>query len=168
MKQQEKTERHHCLPLALGGTNERENIIVLKKTTHKLVHQVLNIPYKHIRSYRTKLNWKVLLDEEVLEAERKMQLAYFENSEWLPQEEFKKHYINILLQAWRIPKELITYSEGKKEIMSSIGEMIDVREEIIYSLNLILWEYDLVELSAQENPLYGKMCIKNDILKKVK
>lgn len=164
-----KIEKHHWIPLAIWGINTSDNIISLEKDIHSMTHKILNIPYKYIRSYRKVLNWKTIIDETILEAERKMQITYFDKCKYLPEEVFKLHYNSILKQANRKPKELITYSAWTEQILSSINEIIDIKEEIIYKIKDILqWEFDLAELSVQENPLYLKMFIKNDIWKILK
>lgn len=95
-----------------------------------------------------------------------MQLAYFENSNYLPKEVFKQHYQNVMLQAEREPKELITFKEWKEQILSCINEIIDTKEEIVYKINTILWkESDLHDLSQAEKVLYGKILLRNDALK---
>ena len=160
-----KVELHHSIPLAIGGVDNVENIIKLGSSSHKITHAVLNIPYRYIRDYRKILNWSVLITEDILEAERKMQLAYFENSRELPREIFKAHYYNIVTQAKEEVKEIITYKQGNNAIISSINKMIDEREEIAYRINKIiqLWEFDLAEHIVRESQPYGKMPIRNDI-----
>lgn len=156
-------EQHHSIPLAIGWVESKDNKIWLEKTPHKMTHMILDIPYRFIRNYRKKLNWVVLLTEQILEAERKMQLKYFDNVTELPKDLFKLHYENITQQAWEETKELITFTEWRQAIITSINKMIDIREEMVYNINNILWESDYLDLSPQERQAYMKTFTKNDI-----
>ena len=158
-----KVELHHSIPLAIGGVDNVDNIIKLGSSSHKITHAVLNIPYRYIRDYRKILNWSVLITEDILEAERKMQLKYFDNVTELPKDLFKLHYENITQQAWEETKELITFTEWRQAIITSINKMIDIREEMVYNINNILWESDYLDLSPQERQAYMKTFTKNDI-----
>ena len=151
-------EKHHVIPLAIWGGGNKENILALEKETHKLVHQVLNIPYRHIRRYRSTLNWKVVLDDNVIETERAMQLAYYKNVDWLPKEVFKLHYNNIAKQALRKPEELITYKDGAEQIKGFIDEINDTKLAII----ALLWEQMDIE-ALSWNRLFMKLLKNNNI-----
>jgi hypothetical protein len=38
-------EKHHVIPLSIGGMDIPENILKISTENHKKIHQTLNIPY---------------------------------------------------------------------------------------------------------------------------
>ena len=75
------TERHHVIPISLGGFDIPENIIHITPNEHKELHDTLNLHYNSIRTYRKRTNSIIFIDEYSIREMMKVQELYFKNSE---------------------------------------------------------------------------------------
>jgi len=135
-------EKHHIIPLAIWWTSVQENIASLESWTHKVVHQILNIPYRKIREYREEINWKILISEKWLELEKDMQLQYFSKAKKLDKHIFKQHYNSIVTQSGQIPLDKITYNVGQNQIEEAIYNMYKNKIKELIEINNKLWKYE--------------------------
>lgn len=153
-------EKHHIIPLAIWWLSNQDNYIYIESKEHKLVHNILNIPYKHIREYREQLNWLLLLNEKVIESERKMQLMYFDNIDDLPKKSIYDHYLSIMQQAKLKTKTIINNKEAKEWINWSINKINDLKQKVLKDIIIISW-INFEWLSDSEKLIIKKMIFKN-------
>lgn len=79
-------QKHHVIPLSLGGYDMAENLISVTEKNHKLIHSTLNVPYDWIRTFRKRTNHIIVNpDEKYVHELRKLHLEYFKNIGSLPQ-----------------------------------------------------------------------------------
>ena len=91
---------HHMIPLSLGGTNHRENIIsvpgTISKSEHALIHKILNINYDLIRSYRKRTNHLLYTNYVEVTEQKKLHDHYFKNLHLLPAKLIDVHASHML------------------------------------------------------------------------
>jgi len=81
-----KTERHHVTAVSLEGFDWSENIMVVTKYEHDIIHATLNIPYSKIRIFRKKTNHMTSKASQAYVNElRKVHVAFFQRLHLLPQ-----------------------------------------------------------------------------------
>lgn len=49
-------EKHHVVPVSIGGENFPENIVELERVDHEIIHAFLNVSHKSLRQFRLKTN----------------------------------------------------------------------------------------------------------------
>ena len=74
------TERHHVIPISLGGFDIQENIIHITIAEHKELHETLNLGYESIRMYRKRTNNIIFINEYSVRELMKVQELYFRNA----------------------------------------------------------------------------------------
>jgi hypothetical protein len=92
------TERHHVIPISICGWDSQENMIVVSKDDHSLIHKTLNIPYQYIREFRERTNHKFHLDKEYFIELRSLHSRYFENVNELGKAIYNQHVHSLELQ----------------------------------------------------------------------
>lgn len=85
------TQKHHVIPVSLGGFDIHENIIHLTESEHKTVHETLNVEYRSIRLYRLRTNHIIFPNEYVVREMMKVHGLYFRNAPILKRWLIKKH-----------------------------------------------------------------------------
>lgn len=85
--------RHHCVPLSLGGWNFDRCKMPLDEEKHKLLHALRDLPHKQyskmIRKHREATSWHIVMTEKWLMIMQEMQRYFFENKN-LPQDIMEK------------------------------------------------------------------------------
>lgn len=94
-------ERHHVRPISLYWPDHNANIMRIRKNTHKEIHDILNIPWNHIRKIRSQVNDKRIFNEHDLSCIHKLQRMYFSNIDLLNIEALKIHDKNFSNQISR-------------------------------------------------------------------
>lgn len=83
---QNRIERHHTIPLSLGGCDVIENILSLKHKDHRLIHDTLDIPYNTVRKYRTVMNQDMFSPTvKMAKAQARIESLFFARFEFLPE-----------------------------------------------------------------------------------
>jgi hypothetical protein len=99
-----KKDRHHLIPASLDGADVQENVVVIERSVHDLIHNTLCIPYFYIRAFRFKNAWKRKKDKEYVSDLRKLHLMYFSNLKHLPEEIQEMHRNGIEKQVYLLAK----------------------------------------------------------------
>lgn len=58
-----RTSRHHVVPISIGGWDIEQNIIFLTPEEHTKLHQIMNISYDSIRTFRKRTNHILFVNE---------------------------------------------------------------------------------------------------------
>ena len=97
----EKKERHHVIPLSLGGTDTPENIVLITQRDHKVyTHGILDIPSRTVRDYRAKCNQFMFVEPlKAFEETVKIQRIYFSRIDHIPKHLGLIHYESLKKQA---------------------------------------------------------------------
>lgn len=106
-----KTEKHHVIPISLHGWDVRENIVVVTKEQHARIHRTLNVPYNYIREFKKKTNHKLFFDKDYFTDLRILHLEYFKRIELLPSDLIDKQTLSMYSQ--------ISYIEGMYGVLRS-------------------------------------------------
>lgn len=126
-------EKHHVIPISLLGWDTVENIIVLSREDHTLIHKTLNIPYQFIREFKEKNNHKFLFDKDYYSDLRTLHCKYFSNVNKLPE-----HLINKQTQSLELQIEALEqkYNVTRFEKPLKQSTLLDTR---LYQYHIILW-----------------------------
>lgn len=88
------------IPLSLGGTNHKENIIsvpgTISQSDHTLIHKILNINYDLIRSYRKRTNHLLYMSYVEVTEQKRLHDHYFKNIHLLPAKLIDVHASHML------------------------------------------------------------------------
>lgn len=111
-----RTEKHHVIPVCMEGHDIDENIILLSKNDHDLVHRTQNIPYSNVRWFRLKTNHMVDKSSvEYVKNLRILHLKYFKQVFKLPKYLYYKQLNSIRRQAKSINKSNKVYLKQPNE-----------------------------------------------------
>jgi hypothetical protein len=137
------TERHHVIPISIQGWDTQENMIVVSKQDHALIHKTLNIPYQFIREFREKTNHKLHLDKDFFVELRALHCRYFEYIYSLPNHLLNQHVHSLELQIERLEQD---YSLCRKENALADSNLFGTR----------LYQYHDLLLKASKNGITKK------------
>jgi len=59
----QRTSRHHVIPISIGGWDVEQSIIFLTPEEHTKLHQIMNISYDSIRTFRKRTNHILFVNE---------------------------------------------------------------------------------------------------------
>ena len=93
------TERHHVIPISIGGFDIQENIIHINIAEHKELHDTLNLGYESIRTYRRRTNNIIFINEYSVRELIKVQELYFRNAQHLKRWLIKRQAESLEAQA---------------------------------------------------------------------
>lgn len=82
-------DRHHNIPISMGGPDIPENIFWISRGDHEQLHANQKVPYSKIRRYREKTNHIIIPNNHCLDAETDLLLLYFGNATTYLQEQKK-------------------------------------------------------------------------------
>lgn len=99
-------QKHHVIPISLDGFDWSENIIRIKRGSHKLIHSVQDVPYAKVRAFRKATNhMKHKNCVEYVTHLRNLHLDFFENVDELPVELYKKQRDSLAATTKRLYKK---------------------------------------------------------------
>jgi len=112
-------EKHHVRPISLYWPDHAANIMRIKKNTHKEIHDILNIPWNHIRKVRSQLNDRWFFNEHDLARMHKLQRIYFNNIDLLKIDAVRIHDKNFSNQIIRRKNQIniINKKLGEEDIV---------------------------------------------------
>jgi len=125
------TEKHHVIPISVNGHDVVENLTIVSKEEHVLIHKTLNIAYQYIREFREKTNHKLTFDKDYFVELRVMHCAYFRKIDNLPDHLVEKHVHSLELQIEALEKKY-----GLSRIEQTNKKAFDTR---LYQYHTILW-----------------------------
>lgn len=126
------SEKHHVIPISIGGWDIGQNMIVVSKQEHADIHKTLNIPYQFIREFREKTNHKLIPDMDYISELRALHCKYFEKVNELGEFIFALHINSIELQI-----EYIEMKYGLARCDRPNSKHFDMR---LYQYHDILWK----------------------------
>lgn len=98
-------EKHHCIPISCQGADIPENIVHLSHEDHQHIHEILNINYSNIRSFRKQTNHILFHTEKSIEALCYLQRLYFGKIHLLKHDLLKLHRIAVERQFLKLCQE---------------------------------------------------------------
>ncbi len=93
-----KTEKHHIIPNCLDGMDIPENVVVIPKEEHGIIHKLLNVAYYFVRKFRFKNASSFKKDTDYYIRLRAIHKQYFASLPTLSDETQELHHISILAQ----------------------------------------------------------------------
>lgn len=129
-----KTNRHHNVPLSLGGNDVKENIITIGEDDHKLLHETLDIPYPTVRRYRAVMNnMPFLWCEGKAKAQTRIEQMFFSRLAFLPTYLQIKIYESLILDTARLYEVCnVEFVHNKIKIPTEGVRHLLIQREMLY------------------------------------
>jgi hypothetical protein len=110
--------RHHVIPISMDWHDIDENTYMTPEKEHRLIHNILSIPYRIIRLFRMKTNHMVHRWEEYQKELMKVHKNYFSKSKFsrLPYHIRCSHISSLQKQINKLSNELWLISQLPKNI----------------------------------------------------
>lgn len=132
-------EKHHIIPISLYWEDTEANILKISASEHKDLHECQNIPYRLLRSYRTKVNWILIPNDYTLDLKGELWKQYFSNARTYKEEQLTF----IRLQGYLLSKKTNSWALHYSENFSwAIDDLIE--EQKIKVAKVMEW-YELTK-----------------------
>lgn len=97
-----KQQKHHVVPLSIGGRDYKSNWLYVSCADHKLIHSTLDIPYSTVRKYRACMNNQMFTPtEKQANAQSKIERMFFSRVEFIPKNILQKQILDKLREDTR-------------------------------------------------------------------
>lgn len=122
-----RQERHHNLPLSLGGRNVPSNTVMLPHDEHRLLHDTLDIPYNTVRKYRGVLNEDMFKPTmTTVNAQYRIEKLFFARYKFLPKN------LQVIVYDKLLEETKSIYKKYDKEF--TLPKDTGVKEDNLYAL----------------------------------
>lgn len=125
-----KKQRHHNVPLSIGGRDKDCNKFDVDKDDHKLIHDTLDVPYNTVRKYRAVMNEGVFNPgEKQALAQSKIEKMFFSRVKFIPKNNLQKSILDKLREDTRDLYKTFNQPYPQHKATGSLQEEVEAELE---------------------------------------
>lgn len=114
-------DRHHNIPISMGGPDISENTFLINKRDHEELHSNQKVCYRKIRQYREKTNHILIPNQYCLDAEEDLLLLYFDNAITYVKEQ-QRALANVILFYQKQGKKDLVYDYNFEGLLRALKQ----------------------------------------------